>query len=65
MTLHVHIGVVAAVGPYMNVGLVFPTVSITCPFQYHLAHPIDPRYKLVKPKFEKLSKAILAILAFQ
>jgi len=60
VTLHVHIGVVAAVGPYMNVGLVFPTVSITCPFQYHLAQNIDPRYKLVKPKFEKLSKAILA-----
>ena len=64
MTLHVHIGVVAAVGPYINVGLVFPTVTITCPFQYYLAYPIDPRNKLVKPKFEKLSKAILAILAF-
>jgi len=58
--------VVAAVGPYMNVGLVFPTVSITCPFQYHLSHPIDPRYKLITmPKFEKFSKAILAILTFQ
>jgi len=64
VTLHVHIGVVAAVGPYMNVGLVFPTVSITCLFHYHLAHPIDPRYKLVKPKFENLSKAILAIVEF-
>ena len=50
--------VVAAVGPYMNVGL-FPTVSITNPFQYHLAYPIDPKYKLVMPKFEKLSMAIL------
>ncbi len=55
--------VVVAVGPNMSVRLL-PTVSITCPFQYHLIYPIDPKYKLVMPKFEKLSMAILVILAF-
>ncbi len=45
--------VVVAVGPNMSVWLL-PTVSITCIFQYHLIYSIDPKYKLVMPKFWKV-----------